>query len=131
MSVLPLTFVRPPKYDEPEELLYWMVPPWMVVVPVNALLLPVNMRVPEPCLLKFPVPENFPETDSFAARLKFRVLPLMFVVPPKYEEPVVPLYWMTPPLMVVVPVKPLFVPEMVNVPLPDFMNEPVPLRKFE
>ena len=50
MSVFPFTFVRPPRYDEPVELLYLIVPPWMVVVPVNALLLPVKVRVPEPCL---------------------------------------------------------------------------------
>ena len=50
IKVFPFTFVLPPRYDEPVELLYWIVPPWMVVVPVNALLLPVKVRVPEPCL---------------------------------------------------------------------------------
>ena len=68
ISVLPLTFVLPPKYDEPDELLYWMVPPFIVVVPVNALLLPETVNVPAPVLLNAPVPLILPEIVSFTAR---------------------------------------------------------------
>ena len=68
IRVFPFTFVRPPKYDEPVELLYWIVPPWIVVVPVNALLLPVTVNVPAPVLLKVPVPLILPEIVSFTAK---------------------------------------------------------------
>ena len=56
MRVFPLTLVWPPKYVEPEELLYWIVPWFIVVVPVKPLLTPVTVNFPLPDFMNEPFP---------------------------------------------------------------------------
>ena len=124
MSVLPLTFVRPPKYDEPEELLYWIVPPFMVVMPVKPPLSPETVSIPVPDFINVPPPVRKEPYDWLFERLNSNVFPPTFVIPPKYD---VPLYNIFPPRIFVVPLKPLLFPETVNVPAPALLNVPEPL----
>ena len=124
--------MRPPKYDEPEELLYWIVPWFIVVVPENPLLLPETVNVPAPAFVKYPLPVNLFEIESFTPRLYIKVAPFMATGPPKNVSADDDLLnWIAPPLIVVVPVNAVLFPDMERVPEPDFMNVPPPVRKLE
>jgi len=102
----------------------WSVPVRIDVVPVNPLLFPDRMSVPEPSIVKAPDPLIIPATVAVPTWVKTRV-PLSVTFVAEGQLLAVPIC-RVPALMVTGPPN-VFNPERISVPVPSFVRELEPV----